>query len=210
MNITEKKWAAGTLFLGIILGLVGGMAGGFLDRYFSVHFGVAYYIVVVLFFVAIMFYVLYFFEKEIASTKPALVTNTILVKVMCYVSRNENEVLVCMGKDKVKGEDFGRLLGGHVEFGETAEEALRREFREEVGSELTNLKFLKVSENIFTYNGESRHEIDFIYSGDLANKELYDKETMNIIDDPRVEVRWLPLSEIRNGKVKLYPEVSWG
>lgn len=50
---------------------------------------------------------------------------TIKVKAMCFVVRNGKEALATMHRDTVKREDFGRLLGGHVEFGESGMEATK-------------------------------------------------------------------------------------
>lgn len=47
--------------------------------------------------------------------------------------RNEHEVLLARHHDDVANHDFYRPLGGGVEFGEPSEEAVRREFQEELG-----------------------------------------------------------------------------
>lgn len=68
----------------------------------------------------------------------------IQVKAMCIVLRSGREVLVSSEHDPATGESFGRLFGGGVEFGELAEDALRREFQEELDSTLENVQFLRV------------------------------------------------------------------
>jgi len=50
--------------------------------------------------------------------------------------------------------------GGHIEFGETFEQAARREVREETGLEITNLKLLCVGNYVFSGNDGERHYID--------------------------------------------------
>src|SRR3989344_2252964 len=98
----------------------------------------------------------------------------IRVKVMCVITDGDR-VLAGYGRDNVKGEDFYRVLGGSLDFGETSEYGVRREIREELNSEIEDLKFLDVVENTFVYKGKPGHEIIFLFQGTLADKEIYKK-----------------------------------
>jgi ADP-ribose pyrophosphatase YjhB (NUDIX family) len=133
-------------------------------------------------------------------------TNQIEVKALCIILRDNKDVLVGLGYDEIKKEHFGRVLGGGMNFGETAEAAVRREIKEELLCEIENLEFVKLIENIFIYNGEKGHQITFLYEGDLANKDLYKQEKIAVNDTKSFEAEWLPLSDVVSGKVKLYPE----
>ncbi|WLE00055.1 NUDIX domain-containing protein [Agrobacterium leguminum] len=64
---------------------------------------------------------------------------------------------------RVKGV---RPLGGSVEFGEKAEDAVVREFREEIDTDVSVIAGPMVLENVFVHEGEPRHEVLFIF--DLA------------------------------------------
>ncbi|CVI20298.1 hypothetical protein AGR1A_Lc120018 [Agrobacterium fabacearum CFBP 5771] len=62
-----------------------------------------------------------------------------------------------------------RPLGGGVEFGESAKDAVIREFKEEIDTDVSVLAGSMVLENVFVHEGEQRHEILFIF--DLAFPE---------------------------------------
>ena len=63
-----------------------------------------------------------------------------------------------------KWGDRWTIAGGHVEVGETLENALRREIREEVGLEIEDVRFLTTQEAIFSKEfWEKRHFIFFDY-----------------------------------------------
>ena len=133
----------------------------------------------------------------------------IKVKALCIISRNGNEILAgAGGRDDVKDESFGRLVGGGVEFGETSEIALRREFREELNAELENIKLVDVVENIFMFNGQQGHQILFVYKGEFVDKSLYQKERIKILDASNDAV-WYSLEDLSSGKTKVYPEVDY-
>lgn len=124
---------------------------------------------------------------------------------------HDGKTLVSKGYDPVKGQAFYRVLGGGVNFFETAEEGVRREIQEELQSGIEDLVFLTVTENIFTYLGKKGHEVVFMYSGDLTRKELYDAETIPIVEETHEnEAVWVPIDEILRGTVPLYPNLDYG
>lgn len=63
----------------------------------------------------------------------------------------DNKILVSEGYDKTTNQTFYRCLGGGIEFQEKSNEALKREFLEEIGKDIIVKDFLGISENIFTY-----------------------------------------------------------
>ncbi len=56
-----------------------------------------------------------------------------------------------------------RPPGGEVEFGERAEDAVRREFREELGADVSVLGQIGVMENLFLHEGARGHEVVFLF-----------------------------------------------
>lgn len=74
--------------------------------------------------------------------------------VALLLAVKNNKVLVIAGHDYHKQEDFCRLIGGGIEFGETSAQALKREIKEEINAEIKNIKYAGLIENIFSYEGK--------------------------------------------------------
>ena len=88
-------------------------------------------------------------------------------QLVIAVIKKENKVLAIPCYDSVKNEKFYRLPGGGIEFGETFEQALKREIKEEIGANIIIGKQLGVFENIFIFNGKQGHEIIIAYEAAL-------------------------------------------
>lgn len=104
-------------------------------------------------------------------------------------------VLVLDGTDAVKGEDFHRAIGGGIEFGETAEQALRREFMEELGVTLEDVTLLAVVENIFEYEGSPGHETAHVFAVHAADLDALPLDAQLYVLDEGSPVRWVPFRE---------------
>ena len=74
---------------------------------------------------------------------------------------------------------------------------------EEIEANITVDKFLGVSENIFTFNGQTGHELILLYSvtiDDASYKEQYcvEGDTNHVVD-------WVDINRIKSGEIILYP-----
>jgi len=102
-----------------------------------------------------------------------------------------------------------RPLGGTVEFGESSQSALRREFLEELGAEIEVLSGPQVIENIYVFEGENGHEIMFIFEIEFVSDDYRNHETIsfNESDGTSGIARWDALDELdRPGLPGLYPK----
>lgn len=117
----------------------------------------------------------------------------------------DNKLLVSEGFDKVKNEIFYRCLGGGIEFLEKSEEALKREFLEEINVDIAVKDFLGISENIFTYQGKNAHELILFYSIEISD-ENYQEEYKVIDDHGETIAKWIDINEFKNKNKTLYPK----
>ena len=121
--------------------------------------------------------------------------------------RGDGAILVVPGFDPVKQQRFYRPLGGGIEFGERAEDAARREIREELGAEIDGLKLLGVFENIFTYLGQPGHELVWLYEARFTDPALYSRDVIEADESgARFEVHWVRPDVFVHGEAPLYPD----
>jgi len=112
---------------------------------------------------------------------------------MVLIQRPRDGALLVSEEANPSGELFHRPLGGHVEFGEYAVDALHRELREEIGQALTEVRPAGVLENIFTWRGATKHEIVFVFTAAFADEAAYEIGEQAILDArTRTRVIWRP------------------
>lgn len=114
--------------------------------------------------------------------------------------RGPRGVLVCQNLKR----GYYYLPGGHVEFGEAAAEALRRELLEETGITSPIGPLLLVAEVRFDDAGHLRHEISamfhvehFAFPADVSSLE------------PKIAFRWLDLDGLANADLRPACIKSW-
>ena len=123
------------------------------------------------------------------------------------IVKNNDKILVYERKDEITNNSFYRLVGGCIEFGEKSNEALKREFREELSLEIEKLKLLSSFESIFTFNGIQMHEIVFLYESRFKEKKIYDKKSIDGLEGERAfKAIWMPISDFLSEKHIIYPE----
>lgn len=114
----------------------------------------------------------------------------------------DGKVLLC----KAKGGSSTYLPGGHIEFGETAAEALVREMKEESGQDVEVGKLLGVLENSFLQHGEKHCEINLVYEMSLAPRRDGADSAVDAIE-PWIEFEWRDIGDLASANL-LPTEIS--
>ena len=93
------------------------------------------------------------------SVDTAIKSQSVVVKGL-FFSKNKKEVLLLKNK-----HGYWDLPGGHMEFGETPEECLLREIKEEIGTKAKVLKLFTIQTVILEYPGNSKisHYVSLIF-----------------------------------------------
>jgi ADP-ribose pyrophosphatase YjhB (NUDIX family) len=125
------------------------------------------------------------------------------------IIKNNDKILLECGYDKVRDLHFYRPLGGGVEFMERSEEALMREFMEELKEKINVKKCVGFVENIFHFEGDPGHELVILHEAEFDNKDLYESEKIiGFEDDSQREIiaEWISLEDIKAGKFTVFPD----
>lgn len=99
--------------------------------------------------------------------------------------------------------------GGHSAFGETNEETLIRELKEEIGAEISVGELKWVGEIFFPWDGKPCHQICLYYEVSLKEKPSIPTNGIFLGDEQiegrgfKIEFHWVPLREV--GNLKVYP-----
>ena len=119
--------------------------------------------------------------------------------------RREDSILVAFGLDPRTGGQYARTLGGGIEFGERAEDALRREIREELAADIRDPQLLGVLENIFEIERQRHHEIIFVFDAAFADPALYDRSELPVNESACIApARWVPIDAFSD-ELPVYP-----
>lgn len=98
--------------------------------------------------------------------------------------------------------------GGHVAFGETNEETLMREFKEEMGADISVGELKWVGEIFFSWGEKPCHQICLYYTVDIEDGNI-PKEGIFMAQEQlegrnfEIEFHWVPID--KTGDVEIYP-----
>ena len=129
------------------------------------------------------------------------------VKALCLVE-HEGRWLMQEFFHPDTQERYVRFLGGAVDKGEYAQEAIIREFREEIGATLVDVELTTVQEHVFPYRDDIRHQIVFVFKGRIAEPELLAQEEFFIEEfGHRWRAFWITKTDLAAGLIPMRPAI---
>lgn len=115
----------------------------------------------------------------------------------------ENKILL----SKLRTDKYWTFVGGKVQFNESTDSAVLREFKEEVGVELQIEKLLALIENFFDMQGKLWHQYIFFYQlKDDDDMLKYFEGEQEVLDNKNAIYRWFDLDELADLPIR--PECS--
>lgn len=122
------------------------------------------------------------------------------VKSRC-IFIHENQILLCRDEKY----DYYFFPGGSQTENETPEDTLRREIREEFGSEVYNIKILEMLKN----SGQNSDETIAMFQASFSDPDIYLQSKIPLIDNPEIKAVWVPIIDVKNRLIKIFPEHNY-
>jgi len=119
----------------------------------------------------------------------------VIARGVCVV---DGQLLLCHGK-KAK---LTYLPGGHIEFRETARQALVREIQEEMGRGAEAGRFLGCCEHAFAQKGEPHAEINLVFELNIPG---LDPHAPVAAAEDWIGFRWQPLDKLDEANLEPAP-----
>ncbi|MET3729430.1 ADP-ribose pyrophosphatase YjhB (NUDIX family) [Fictibacillus halophilus] len=102
---------------------------------------------------------------------------------------------------------YYRPIGGTIEFGEKSDQAIVREFYEEIGAAIKVKHYMTCVENIFFVDKKMGHEISQIYSVEFVDSDLYLAEKFVVTEGQQKTIaKWIDLDDIMENRKLLFPK----
>ena len=116
---------------------------------------------------------------------------------LCLIRRGDT-FLVAEIEDPQTGAVLHRPPGGGIEEGESPDQAVRRELREELGIRLTTVRELGAVDHIWFWNGREVRERAWLFlasSSDDARLRRGETPDLHEANGQRIKTCWRPIQE---------------
>ena len=102
---------------------------------------------------------------------------------------------------QMQGDDFWTLPGGKIRHFESSNDAVVREFEEEIGGKFETKRLLTIIENFFEMDEEKWHQFIFVYElNDIEKVPFFQGERK--IKDADGVYRWFDIDDLQDEKIK--------
>lgn len=125
------------------------------------------------------------------------------------VSPNGQELLLCT-RAKAPHKGLLDLTGGFVDDGETAEEAICREIKEELNLDVTQAKYLFSLPNLYLYSDFTVHTLDLFFLVEVNNLAIMacadDVSAAQFIPFKQIDINTIGLQSVKKAVNKFLME----
>lgn len=108
---------------------------------------------------------------------------------------NDLDEMLVVRRAKQPAKGTLDLPGGFVDMGETVEEGMCREIKEETGLDVHDIQYLFSSPNVYLYSGMGVHTLDMDFLVPLHGDPDAFKAVVRAADDA-AEALWIPVSQV--------------
>ncbi len=108
---------------------------------------------------------------------------------------NDRQEMLVVRRAKEPAKGTLDLPGGFVDMGETVEEGMRREIKEETGLDVHDIQYLFSSPNVYVYSGMGIHTLDMDFLVPVHGAPEAIKAVVRAADDA-AEALWIPISQV--------------
>ena len=108
---------------------------------------------------------------------------------------NDHDEMLVVRRAKAPAKGTLDLPGGFVDMGETVEQGMRREIKEETGLDVHDIQYLFSSPNVYMYSGMGIHTLDMDFLVPVHGEPEALKAIVRAADDA-AEALWIPISQV--------------
>ncbi|MBF9014781.1 MULTISPECIES: NUDIX domain-containing protein [unclassified Oceanispirochaeta] len=119
--------------------------------------------------------------------------------VAVLVKVEKRYIILRRGREPGKG--MLDLPGGFIDPGESAEDSCRREIKEELGVEISNLRYISSHPNIYPYKDVTYHTCDMFFIAECMDKNFVRQEDeideILLLDRKEIDIEQFAFESIR-------------